>query len=163
MSFGGRFFFYKIIWCTRRELREGLFKKLPQDVGWEKEGHDSIRAHVHQISMCTRYAPLFLIMSHAYRYIRLVAVVDCLISSSRRRHISFLSRSLSLYQQPTPVYNIQHIVKSISVTSAFSLSVSITIIDLTISDNGFCKRYYLYSITNFETYTKHVNRNYIID
>jgi hypothetical protein len=52
-----KFFFYKIIWCTGGELWEGLFQKLPQDIGWGMEGQDSICVHVHQISMCPGYVP----------------------------------------------------------------------------------------------------------
>jgi hypothetical protein len=47
--------------------------------------------------------------------------------------------------------------------SAFSLPVSTTIPNLTISDNEFWKTYELYSVANLETYRKLINRNYIID
>jgi hypothetical protein len=51
------------------------------------------------------------------------------------------SRPPGLQQQPTPAYNIQPTAISASATLVFSLPVSTTIPDLTISDNEFWKIY----------------------
>jgi hypothetical protein len=69
---------------------------------------------------------------------------------------------------PAAGYNIQPIATSASATSAFSLSVSSTILDLTISEfiswaTNLRKHNNFIRLQILKRYIEHENRNYIID
>jgi hypothetical protein len=89
---------------------------------------------LHKFPNLVKHLPFWYLL--APTSIRLILVVGCLLFPSQPCHISFLSPSwsLTLQQQHASGYNIQPTRTSALATSAFSLPVSFTIPDLTISE-----------------------------